>query len=255
MTTKRYVVVSDLQMPLHDRRAWKAVLRFIADYKPDEVVNIGDINDYTSPGRWTKDTRAEYQESVFEEAAFARKHYCVELRKVFDGPSVLLGSNHGERPMKYAEKYAPAIADEGVFSERALLRLDDFGIQFIPDFYHFAPRWTMTHGHLGKIGLSQIAGNTALNAAKKLGRNIVMGHTHRLGVGSHTTGVDGMSMTLTGMEVGNLMDRKKAKYLAGYSGNWQQGFGLVDVNHEHVQVTPVRIGRGQFIVDGSVYRL
>jgi hypothetical protein len=60
--------------------------------------------------------------------------------------------------------------------------------------------------------------------------------------------------TLWGLEVGNLMNFKEAKYLKGGSGNWQQGFGLI---YEHKnRVTPVFVPierDGSFVVEGKVY--
>jgi hypothetical protein len=42
MTIKRIVVVSDLQVPYHDRVATRNLASFITKFKPDQVVNIGD---------------------------------------------------------------------------------------------------------------------------------------------------------------------------------------------------------------------
>src|SRR4051794_39933970 len=114
----------------------------------------------------------------------------------------------------------------------------------------------MTHGHLGKIALSQIAGNTALGAAKRFGHSVIMGHTHRLGIGHYTTGYDGrVSHTVTGFEVGHLMDITQTKYLNGATANWQTGFGIVHVNDKHVQVDAIAVSARKFTVDGHIYVL
>ncbi len=51
---KRIVIVSDLQVPFHDRHAVKNLASFIAKFKPHEVVTIGDEIDFNtnlySPG-------------------------------------------------------------------------------------------------------------------------------------------------------------------------------------------------------------
>ena len=39
--SKRIVVISDTQIPYDDRKALKAVVKFIGDYNPDEVIHIG----------------------------------------------------------------------------------------------------------------------------------------------------------------------------------------------------------------------
>src|SRR5690606_35968545 len=114
------------------------------------------------------------------------------------------------------------------FNVERLLDFDGFGIEKTPPFYDVAPGWVATHGHLGGIGLSRIAGNTALNAAKRFGKSLIMGHTHRLGIGSHTSGYDGqITQQVTGFEVGHLMDMRQAGYLKMATANWQMGFGLL----------------------------
>ncbi len=42
MTIKRIVVISDLQVPFHDKKAVKNVAQFIRKYKPDDVLCVGD---------------------------------------------------------------------------------------------------------------------------------------------------------------------------------------------------------------------
>lgn len=252
---KRIVIISDLQMPLENRRAHKNVLNFIGDYTPDEVINIGDITDYTAPARWSAGKRAEYGMSVREEAAYTRRNHLVPLRKSYAGRYTLLGSNHGERPRKYLVERAPALGSVDEFNEDKLLQLDDFGVDFEALKYDFAPNWSATHGHARGISLSRIAGRTALNAAQHFQRNIVMGHTHRAGIVSETKGM-GASKTLTGVEVGHLMDLKKAEYLGtARFANWQSAFGLFYVDGSHVQPNIIPVSRnGSFLVEGEVFK-
>jgi len=137
-----------------------------------------------------------------------------------------------------------------------LLEFEKYEITKLPEFYKFAPGWLMTHGHRGKISLSRIAGSTALNAAKNFQTSVIMGHTHRLAVVSHTYGFGGeISKTVTGMEVGNLMNMKLAHYLKGGTANWQQGFGIVRVEGKHVRAEAIPISGGKFSVDGVTYHI
>lgn len=212
--------------------------------------------DYPQPSRWSKDTAAEFKGSVFSDSEYAKRRFLEPLRKVYDGPVGVIEGNHDSRPRDYLTRYAPALAESGAFNVDTLLDFDGFGVKLLPDFYEFTQNWVMTHGHLGKIGLSPIAGNTALNAAKKFGNSVVMGHTHRMGIGAHTTGYGGtVSKTVVGMEVGHLMDMRKAGYLRGGTGNWQQGFGLITVGDKAVHPECVFIQRRQFVVDGELYKL
>lgn len=256
--SKRIVVISDTQMPYEDRKALSAVFHFISDYQPDEVVQIGDLVDYPQPSRWSKGTREEFEGSIFRDSEYAEKNFLAPLRAIYDGPIGVIEGNHDLRPRTYLEKYAPALAGTGAFNLDQLLKFDDYEVTLLPDFYKFARGldWVMTHGHVGGISLSRFAANTAVNAARKFDTSVIMGHTHRLGVGSHTVGYGGdTKKVLTGFEVGNLMDMKSATYLRQATGNWQQGFGLVEIGERHVQCTPIRIEKRRFIVQGTTYRV
>jgi predicted phosphodiesterase len=256
--SKRIVIISDTQFPYDDRKALKSVIRFVGDYQPDELIHIGDLMDFPQPSRWSKDTAAEFRGSVFEDCKQAKRRFLEPLREVYSGPFLVHEGNHDERPRVYLTKYAPALDGTDAFNIETLLDFDGFGIELAPEFYKVAPGWITTHGHRGGIKLSQIAGNTALNAAKKFGASVVMGHTHRMGIGSYTTGFGGDKATeriVTGMEVGNLMDMKLATYLKGGTGNWQQGFGLLTVEGQHVKPETIPITRGRFTVDGRVWEV
>ena len=254
--SKRIVILSDTQIPYDDRRALKAVVRFIGDYQPDEVVHIGDCMDFPQPSRWNKGSAGEFEGSVFADVEQAKRRLLGPLREVYDGPIGVHEGNHDERARTYLAKYAPALAESGAFNIETLLDFDGFGIDLLPEFHKVAPGWITTHGHRGGINLSQIAGNTALNAAKKFQTSVIMGHTHRMGIGSHTFGYGGnVARTVTGMEVGNLMNMKLATYLKGGTGNWQQGFGLLTVDGQSVKPETVPISGGKFSVDGVTWEV
>ncbi len=253
---KRIVVIPDSHLPAEDRRAMKAVISFIGEYNPDEVVQIGDLMDYPQPSRWSKGTAAEFEGSVFADSKYARERFCEPLREVYSGPVGVIEGNHDLRARDYLQKYAPALAESGAFNLNQLLEFDRYGIKMLPPFYKFTPGWVMTHGHLGGISLSAEAGHTALNAAKRFGASVIMGHVHRLALKPQSFGFDNrVSKTLWGFEVGHLMDMNKAHYLKGAAGNWQQGFGVVHIDGGHVSAQPIHINAGKFTVDGVTYTL
>jgi predicted phosphodiesterase len=254
--SKRIVVIPDTQLPYHDRKALKSVIKFIGDYKPDEVIHIGDVMDFPQPSRWTKGTAGEFEGSVFADCEQAKRTLFEPLRKVFDGPIGVHEGNHDERPRTYLSKYAPALAESGAFNIETLLDFREFDVKLLPEFNKIAPGWITTHGHRGQIALSRVAGNTALNAAVKFSTSVVMGHTHRMGVLSKTHGYAGnITSQVTGMEVGHLMNQKLAQYLKGGTGNWQMGFGILTVESGYVKPELVPISRGRFTVDGVTWEV
>ena len=249
------LIIPDSHYPDTDMRVFNAMLGAIKEVKPDRIIQIGDLMDYPQPSRWTKGTRHEFEGSVFKDSELAVKNFIQPLRKVFDGPIGVHAGNHDIRPSLYLEKYAPALAETKEFNIENLLKFDEYGIQLLPDFHKVAPGWITTHGHLGGIRLSQIAGNTPLNAAKRMGVSIIMGHTHRAGIGQYTIGYGGSGTTLTGMEVGHIMNPKKVTYLKGATGNWQQSLGWLTIDGQHVTPQLIPISKGKFSIEGRVFKI
>ncbi len=254
--SKRIFLLPDTQMPYDDRKALKAVVRAIGDLQPDELIHIGDLMDFPQPSRWNKDTRGEFEGSIYEDCEQAKLRLLGPIREVYDGPFGVHEGNHDLRPREYLDKNSPALSGSAAFNIENLLDFDGFGVELLPEFNEVAPGWISTHGHRGQISLSRIAGNTAMGAARKFGKSVVMGHTHRMGIISETRGYAGKETSkLTGMEVGHLMNQKMAQYLKGGTGNWQQGFGLLTIDGQHVKAETVPINRGRFSVDGHTWEV
>lgn len=253
--TETVVVIPDTHFPTHDPKLLKSIIRFIGEIQPDQVVHIGDLMDFPQPSRWTKDTRAEFEGSVYGDVETCKRELLGPLREVYEGPIGIHEGNHDERTHVYMEKYAPALARTDMFDFDKLLDFASFGIDRLPEFYDIAPGWATTHGHRGGIRLNQNAGMTALNGGKRIGKSIVMGHTHRQGITSHTTGLGGKTDTLTGVEVGHIMDPRKVTYLKGGTGNWQQGFCVLSIDGKHVNPQLIPITQGRFNFHGEAYKI
>lgn len=250
---RRIVVISDVQAPFEDKRAVRNVIAFIGSFQPDEVVQIGDLVDYPAPSRWTAGTKAEFEGGVLRDSEYTKRNFLEPLRAVYDGPIGVLEGNHDERPRKYLEKNAPALAEADYFRFEKLLDFDGFGVKKLQPYYAIAPGWIAIHGH-ESAGLNQIAGRTAAAKAKKAGTSLVMGHTHRLAVSPESTGYGGKLKTIYGFETGHLMDVRQAKYLRGGPANWQKGFGLLYAGR--FEATPHAIpvaDDGSFVVEGERY--
>lgn len=253
--SKRIVIVSDTQIPYEDRRAVRAVLRFIGDYQPDQVIHIGDLMDFPQPSRWNKDTRGEFEGSVFTDAEKAKLRFLAPLRTIYVARSVSTKattmSGHGRTSRSTRRPWPRA----RLSTWRRCSTSTGSGSTCCP-----------SSTRLHRVGspprapwsdqLSRIAGNTALNAARKFDTSVIMGHTHRQGILSHTSGYGGISKKIvTGVEVGNLMDMRQADYLKGGTGNWQSGFGLLTIEGRHVKPEIIPITNGRFTVDGHTWEV
>lgn len=253
--TRRIVVISDTQIPYTNWKAVKAMIQFIGDTAPDEVIHIGDVVDFPQPSRWSKGSAAEFSGSVFTDAELTKRRFLEPLRAVYDGPIGCHEGNHDSRPREYLSKYAPALAESGAFDLPTLLDFEGFGVELLPEFYPVAPGWISTHGHRGGIRLAQKAGTTAANAVARFNTNVIMGHTHRQGIVPQTTGYGGKARTLHGVEVGHLMDPARAQYLKGATANWQLGFAMLTVDGKHVHPQLIPISENRFTVDGATWTL
>ena len=250
---RRLVVLADTHLPSHSRRQVTSAIRFIGEIQPSEVLHLGDLMDYKTPARWSKGNRDEFEGSVRRESE-AGKRFLSALRKVYDGPIGIHEGNHCARPRLYLERYAPALDEFHPFDIDQLLDFDGFGVTLLPAFHPFTPGWVSCHGHLG-FSLSRIAGMTALNGAKKIGKSVLMGHTHRSAVVSESTGYGGKLQTITGIEVGHSMAVSRAGDLRGGMANWQSSLAVLDISGS--QITPTLVpmrDTGEFVYGGREWR-
>jgi hypothetical protein len=161
-------------------------------------------------------------------------------------------SNHTDRLYNSIKTRLPAFADLPELRFENWLGLTDLGINFHRDPFHVAPGWIVLHGDEGRT--TQDGGKTALGLALRHGFSVACGHTHRGGLMGATTASGGVLRgILWGLEVGNLMNFKDARYLRAGSGNWQMGFGIlyVDKNRVTPSFIPIDHRDGSFIVEGK----
>jgi hypothetical protein len=57
---RKIVVVSDLQVPFHHKRAVRALERYIASLDDAEIICVGDEIDQPGISRWSKGLKGEF---------------------------------------------------------------------------------------------------------------------------------------------------------------------------------------------------
>ena len=243
---KKIVVISDLQVPYHDARAVKNVARFIKRFKPDQVITIGDEIDLPQISRWTENTPGWYEQTLA-----ADRDATVEILWEL-GVTDTIRSNHTDRLYNVIMKKIPAFLSLPELKFEKFMKFDELGIQFHRKPLEFAPGWIAIHGDEGSV--KPTPGLTALDAARKHGKSVVCGHTHRAGQSAFTEASGGvLGRVLRGVEVGNLMQFSKAGYMKG-TGNWQQAFAVFYVDKKTVTNTIVHIEKdGSFVFEGKRY--
>jgi hypothetical protein len=240
---KTVLIIADLQIPYHDQKYVDVMEKFIAEFKPDEVGQIGDLMDQPQPSRWTKGRAGEYADTLQADVDLTKE--IVERLRL----NWIKMGNHDERIEAYVERYAPALASLTSLRYEELLGLDGNGVALHRNPVEVAPGWIAAHGHEG--GLSPVAGRTAFSLAKRYDQSVLCGHTHRAGIVAEQLGLGGRVRQLMGMEVGHGMDLSQATYVKG--PNWQQAFGMLYVDGDHVQPELTYVKDGRFIHQGKVW--
>ena len=243
---KRIVILSDLQVPFEDVWVTQNIARFLKVFKPDQTVTIGDEIDFNTISKWSMGTPEEYSQSLGDD-----RDRCVDLLWEL-GVTDCIRSNHTDRLYNVIMRKIPSFLSLPELRFEKFMKFDELDITFHKNPMPIAPNWIAVHGDHTPI--KPQGGLSALEAARRHGKNIISGHTHRAGRSSFTEASGGrIGRILHGVEVGNLMDFKKAGYTKG-SANWQQAFAIMYVHGKNVQVDLIYIEKdGTFTVQGKVY--
>lgn len=244
---KRVLVLSDLQVPFHDRPLVDKMLAFAQEWRPDEIYCVGDECDCEEVGRWVRGYSGEYA-GTFGRALSETRALMGAFAEL--APVHVMRSNHTARLERYIGRYAPALSSvAGLTYPELVGYTGNPRVTFHAGPWRFAPDWYLMHGD--ECGTSQVSGQSVRKACDALGASVVQGHSHRAGVFMHSAAANGRVVrSRTGVEVGHLMDQRKASYLLGGIGNWQQAFGLLTIDGATVTPTLVPVHRGRFVVEG-----
>ena len=243
---KRILVIPDLQIPLHDEHVVRNVIKFAKSFKADQTVTLGDEMDMTELGRWSEG-KAEWFAQTLDDNRNMTVDILWEL-----GVTDVIRSNHTDRLYNQISSKIPALGSLPELRFEKFLKFDELGIKFHRDEMNIAPNWIAVHGDHTPI--KPQGGLSALEGARRRGKNVISGHTHRSGRSSFTEASGGrVGRILQGVECGHIMDTRKASYTHGVM-NWQQSFAIMYVQDKNVQVDLIHIEKdGTFIVSGKRY--
>ena len=247
---KRTICVPDLQVPLHDPVAVANVAAYIKAVRPDSVVTLGDEIDLPQISRWTENTPGWYEQTLAADRDEAVEVLWSLVEHTKDAH--MIRSNHTDRLYNVIMAKVPAFGALPELRFEKFMRFDELGITFHKNPMPIAPNWIAVHGDHTPI--KPQGGLSALEAARRHGKNVISGHTHRAGRSAFSEASGGrIGRVLHGVEVGNLMDFKQAAYTKGVA-NWQQAFAIMYVQGNKVQVDLINIEKdGTFIVAGKSY--
>lgn len=193
--SKTILVISDLQLPFEHKDAFKFLAAVKKKYKPNRVVNIGDISDSYCLNHWGRDPDAPSATQEID----ALMSGVQKLAKMFPKMDVLT-SNHDRRiyrkamdasiPSHFIKPY-----HEWMGCPKTWLFSDELVIDGV----------LYTHGdEVGAGGM-----NASLKRAQGYGRSCVSGHLHTQ---ANITYFANREVLLFGMQVGCLIDHKKIAF-------------------------------------------
>lgn len=207
------IVLGDVHLPVHSRKAVALAFDIIATVQPKRVVQIGDLLDGYSLSRHSKDPTKHI--SLESEVAAGRRFVSTLLSLCKE--TYWTQGNHDLRLERYIADNAPALAA----THPTIPALLGF-----PEKNYVPYRQVLQIGKVAYTHDLGFSGRTALRASlDAYGSNVVFGHTHRAGV---LYGGDARGQRTFGMNVGWLGDPEAADYLhMNQRRDWQWGVGVV----------------------------
>ena len=253
MTNETWMIVPDLQVPLHDLAFVEKLIDVAESIRPN-LLFIGDLTDSTEVGRWVKGRSGEYTGDL--QAAFDETEHIVGAFRRAIGDEremVLIRSNHDDRTEEYISANAPALAKLRSLHLPTLIGLERYRVSYVAGPYEFTPGVVAVHGH--ERAYSSVPGKYGLTRTVEYGANVVYGHTHTPLLVTTAVGTAGSveRRNLWSMNVGHGMDMNQAGYLKDGYATWQQAFGVVTYNNDLGIAQPELITAqgGRFFFDGS----
>lgn len=245
-TKSRILVISDLQIPYHHEAAVKNLIKLVNREKFDLVINTGDELDMQSQSKWAKGTGLEWEATLDADRSLAQE-ILWDLRT-----TDITRSNHTDRLYHTLLRGAPSLIGLPELDYPKFMDFASLGIRFHKKPFEFYPGWVLVHGDEGSMNSN--AGLTALGLAKKFGKSVVCGHTHRAGISAYSEGIGGSYRTLWGVEAGNVMDKRKASYLKAGAANWQMSVAILETHGKNLSPMLIPINKdGSFTVYGKNY--
>lgn len=247
---KTAVILPDIHVPYHDKRAVDLVVKYIKDTKPEVVVQLGDMYDCYGISRFDKNPKRI--DTLQDEIDEGKKIWQAIKKASPKSKLVMLEGNHEARLPKMLMKASPGMYSLNALRPKRLFELDTLGVEWYSshDTYKLNNSLVITHGAADDgCKLSQHAGYSAKNTMDKWGNvSGIMGHGHRVGMSTKTM-QDGTMVQW--IEAGCLADLHP-EYVK--NPNWQHGFAVVNYTKNRFHATPIVIANYEFISNGKVYK-
>lgn len=181
----RVLILSDIHLPFHDKRALEAALDFGRKYRPTMIILNGDTVDHKSFSPHENDPR---NRDTARELQITREFLGL-LRERFRKSRIIYKiGNHEIWLERYLVRQAPVLLGVPDFELKNLLNFDDLGIEQVLDkqFMQLG-NLTVLHGHELPKGIASPV-NPARGLFMRLSSTSLCGHFHQRSEHTETNG-------------------------------------------------------------------
>ena len=215
MSIEKLLVFPDLHAPYHDDKALSLVLKVGKAIKPDECIIMGDWADFYAVSSHDKNPDRMSFES---EVRIAKK--CLDhVKAVGANVNVFIQGNHEYRLERMIVKKAPEL--HNMTTTPKLLELAEKGFQYVPYRQSYL---------VGNMRFTHDVGPSGLHAATKsmaaLGRNVVIGHCHRMEYCVQGTLDGARHVGISLGWLGSIAAAEDYMHMDKMAKDWTLGFGI-----------------------------
>jgi hypothetical protein len=239
---RRGIGYFDMHHPEHDRRLWRNVLKFAADFKPDIWAFGGDNMDMQTLSHWIENKKRLVEgKRLKKDYADFNREVLLPLEAVLseDAERIFMLGNHEAWVDQYLDSHPEM---EGLIELREHLRLDGWSVY---DYGEIAQvgKLHITHGTYTNI-------HSAMRTAQVFGRNVMYGHGHSLQTHTITTPLDVESHTATEIPCACHLN---PSYRKNQPNSWLTGFATFYVlPNGDFNLFPVVAVNGKFVGPNGV---
>ena len=220
--TNRCLFIPDTHRPFQDQRAYDLMLKVAQDYKPHQIIVMGDYADFYWASSHGKNP-AIVESFSYKKEIDSVNQGLEELLDLFpEAHHVFIEGNHEYRLARYLQKHAPEIYQSIGIPDVLNLK----GWEFVP----YGP------GQLYQVANSQLytrhepygsGVHFAHQTLVKGGISMVVGHIHRI---QEHQAVNAQGLNLRCFGIGWLGDKNHpVMQYVRYHPQWALGFGICDI--------------------------
>lgn len=169
----KWFYFSDMQIPDQDDKAIDLAFKVLKWFKPNVVVNIGDLANGSGTSRWANGTTEEVLASILEENTGVIDYWRRVKKAAPRARLIWTGGNHDQRPFDYVDKKAPALRE--LVTPESLWKIDELNVEYYD--YSLPPQVKMGDVYLHHgAAVSKHAGDSVRADIESWGVSVIRGH-------------------------------------------------------------------------------